>query len=76
VDEPILISARHMDAPWIAAHLAVLNEAAMDVRLDVDLYLLATERTADQEFVWHRQQSYRTGLRLTSSLTICKIVPT
>jgi len=53
VDEPILISARHMDAPWIAAHLAVLNEAAMDVRLDVDLYLLATKRTGDQELIWH-----------------------
>lgn len=75
VDEAILIPAGHVDAPWIAAHLAVLNEAAMDVRLDVDFHLLAAERTADQELVWHLQQSYRTDLGLTFSLTICKIAP-
>ena len=34
---PIFVSTRHMDAPWIATDLAVLNEAAIDVRLDVDL---------------------------------------
>jgi hypothetical protein len=53
VDEPIFIPAGDVDAPWIAAHLAVLNEAAMDVGLDVDFHLLAAERTADQELVWH-----------------------
>ena len=55
VDDAILVSTGHVDAPWIAAHLAVLNEAAMDVRLDVDFHLLAAERTADQELVWHLQ---------------------
>jgi hypothetical protein len=53
VDNPIVASARYADAPWIAADLAVLNEAAMNVRLDVDLYLLTTKRTRDQELVWH-----------------------
>jgi hypothetical protein len=50
---PIVVSTRHVDAPWIAADLAVLNEAAVDVRLDVDLQLLAAKRTRDQELVRH-----------------------
>jgi hypothetical protein len=58
VDNPIVVSTRHADAPWIAADLAVLNEAAMDVRLDVDLHLLTTKRARDQELVWHCRQSY------------------
>ena len=53
MDNPIVVSTRHADAPWIAADLAVLNEAAMDVRLDVDFDLLAAKRTGDQEFIWH-----------------------
>jgi len=36
MDSPIFVSTRHIDAPWIAADLAVLNEA-VDLRLDVDL---------------------------------------
>ena len=48
-----MASTGHLDAPWVAAHLAVLNEAAIDVRLDVDFQLLAAKRTRDQELVWH-----------------------
>jgi hypothetical protein len=58
VDNPIVVSTRHADAPWIAADLAVLNEAAMDVRLDVDFHLLAAKRTGDQELIGHLRQSY------------------
>ena len=53
MDNPIVVSTGHADAPWIAAHLAILNEAAMDVRLDVDFHLLAAKRTRDQKLVWH-----------------------
>ena len=51
--DPIVVSTGHGDAPWVTADLAVLNEAAADVRLDVDLQLLAAERTCDQKLVWH-----------------------
>jgi hypothetical protein len=51
VDSPIFGSTRHADAPWIAADLAVLNEGAVDVGLDVDLQLLAAKRTRDQKLV-------------------------
>jgi hypothetical protein len=47
MDNPIVASTRHLDAPWIAAHLAVLNEAAVDIRLDVDFQLLAAKWTRD-----------------------------
>ena len=58
MDNPIFVSTRHVDAPWIAANLAVLNEAAVHVRLDVDFQLLAAKRTRDQELLWHFRQSY------------------
>jgi len=58
MDSPIFVSTRHVDAPWIAADLTVLNEAAVDVRLDVDLQLLAAKRTRDQELVRHLRRSY------------------
>ena len=51
--DPIVVSTGHVDSPWVTADLAVLNEAAVDVRLDVDLQLLAAERTRDQKLVWH-----------------------
>ena len=51
--DPIVVSTGHCDAPWVTADLAVLYEAAVDVRLDVDLQLFAAERTRDQELVWH-----------------------
>lgn len=58
MDNAIVVSARHMDPPGIAAHLAVLNETAIDVRLDVDFHSLAAERTSDHELVCHLRQSY------------------
>jgi hypothetical protein len=57
VDNAIIVSTGHADAPWIATDLAVLDEAAMDIRLDIDLHLLAAERTRDQELVWHVPRS-------------------
>jgi hypothetical protein len=57
MDNPIVVSTRHADAPWIAADLAVLNEAAIDVRLDVDLHLFAAKRTRDQKLVSHVRRS-------------------
>ena len=51
MDSPTFVSTRHADTPWIAANLAVLDEAAVDVRLDVDFHLLAAKRTRDQELV-------------------------
>jgi hypothetical protein len=51
MDHSIFASTRHVDAPWIAADLAVLNEAAVDVRLDVDLQPLAAKRTGDHKLV-------------------------
>src|SRR6266849_5771819 len=37
----------HPDEPWIAAHLAVLHEAVVDILLDLDLHLLAAIRADD-----------------------------
>jgi hypothetical protein len=53
MDNPIVVPTGHVNAPWIAAHLAVLNEAAVDVRLDVDFQLLPAKRTRHQKLVWH-----------------------
>ena len=53
MDNPFVASTRHLDAPWIATDFAILNEAAMNVWLDIDFYLLATERTRDNELVCH-----------------------
>ena len=53
MDDSIVVSTRHVDAPWIAADFAVLDEIAADVRLDVDLELFATKRTCHQELVCH-----------------------
>jgi hypothetical protein len=58
MDNPSVVSTRHVDAPWIAANLAVLNKAAVNVRLDVDFQVLAAKRTRDQELVWHFRRSY------------------
>jgi hypothetical protein len=51
LDSPIAASARHPNAPGIAANLAVLNQAAFDVRFDVDLDLLAAKGTDDEKRV-------------------------
>jgi len=44
-----------MDTPWVAAHLAILDEGARDIGLDVDLALLAAVRTRHPELVVHAQ---------------------
>jgi hypothetical protein len=51
MDIPLFASTGHVNAPWIAADLAILNEAAVNVRLNVDLRLLAAKRTRDQKLV-------------------------
>jgi hypothetical protein len=58
MDNAIVVSTRHLDAPGIAANFAVLNEAAADVKLDVDFQVLTAIRTGEQELVWHCRQSY------------------
>jgi hypothetical protein len=58
MNNSIVASARHLNAPWIAAHLAVLNEGAAEVRLDVDFESLAAKWTCHQELVCHCRQSY------------------
>ena len=44
---PIVASIRHLNPPRIAADLAILDEGAAYIRLDVDLQLLAAKRTGD-----------------------------
>lgn len=51
MDSSLLVSTRDADAPWIAAGLAVLDEAAVDVRFDVNLQLFAAKRTRDPKLV-------------------------
>jgi hypothetical protein len=53
VDPSLVAGARHADAPRIAADLAVLDEAAFDVRLEVDLDLFTAVRTGHQELIVH-----------------------
>jgi len=53
MNNALVVSTDHVDAPRIAADLAVLDEAAVDVRLDVNLHLLAAEWTRDQKLVGH-----------------------
>jgi hypothetical protein len=53
MDNALFASPGHVDAPGIAADLAVLDEAAVDVRLDVDLHMLAAKWTRDQKLVGH-----------------------
>jgi hypothetical protein len=60
MDSPIAASTRHLDAPGIAANLAILNKASFDVWFDVDLDLLAAKRTGDEKVVRiHSGQVYR-----------------
>jgi hypothetical protein len=70
MDNPIVVSTRHMDAPWIATNLAVLNEAAVNVRLDVHFQVLAAKRTRDHELVRHSGNPTATVGSLCSHSTI------
>jgi hypothetical protein len=36
MDDPIVATTRHLGAPWIAANLTVLNEAALTSINEVD----------------------------------------
>src|SRR5439155_15427751 len=54
VDAPTAAPTGHADPPRIAAHLAVLHEAALHVGLDIDLQLLTAIGTCHEKFVSHR----------------------
>src|SRR5688572_18195767 len=49
----LVILPPHIDAPWIAAHFAVLYQRAVDVWLNVDNGLFPAVRTLNREFVFH-----------------------
>ena len=49
----IVARAVHADAPWIAADLAILDEAALHVGLEIDFDLLAAVRTGDKKLIVH-----------------------
>ena len=51
LDIAIVAGSEDADAPRVAAHLAVLHEAASHVGLEVDLDLLAAVRTGDLELI-------------------------
>jgi hypothetical protein len=51
LDVAVVAGPAHADTPGVAAHLAVLDERAADVRLEVDFDLLAAVRTGDEELV-------------------------
>ena len=52
-DQTLLAAASDAQTPRIAAHLAVLHEAAARVGLDVDLHFLTAVRTRHDELVIH-----------------------
>jgi hypothetical protein len=54
----IIVATDHADAPRITTNLTVLNEAASDIRFDVNLHLFTAVRTDHQKLVWHRRRSY------------------
>ena len=54
----IIAATDHADAPRITTNLTVLNEAASDIRFDVNLHLFTAVRTNNQKLVWHRRRSY------------------
>jgi hypothetical protein len=58
MDNSIFVLIRHLDAPWIAADFAILNEAAANVWLNIDFHPLAAKRTRHNELVCHLRQSY------------------
>ena len=53
IDPTVAIAARYADAPWVAAHFAVLNEAAGDIGLNVDFDILAAVRTRHNKQIVH-----------------------
>lgn len=57
MNTPIVVATSYQDAPRITANLAVLDERTGHVLLDIDLYLLAAERTRDQKVVRHSEDA-------------------
>ncbi len=53
VDGALIVATRHAQAPGIAAHVAVLDEASLNVGLHEEVDRLATLRAGNHEFVWH-----------------------
>ena len=51
MDVAVLAAARHADPPGIAADFAILDEAALDVGLDVDFHGLAAIRARDEMLI-------------------------
>jgi hypothetical protein len=51
IDVAVVTGPAHADPPGVAAHFAVLDKRSADVRLEVDLDLLAAIRTGDEELV-------------------------
>jgi hypothetical protein len=51
VHRPIVPSSRDVQTPRVAAHFAVLNQAAGDVGFDVHVAVLATVGTGDNKLV-------------------------
>ncbi len=61
VHPPFTLVVLDVQAPRVAADLAILDQGASNVRLDVDLNLLAAVRTGDQELFVHLQTSIDGG---------------
>ena len=53
VDVPIVAVTRDADSPRAAADFAVLDEAALEIRLEVDLHLFAAVRARHEKTVFH-----------------------
>ena len=53
IEGAIIATALNPDAPGIATHFAILDEAAPDIRLHVNLDLFAAIRARDQKLVGH-----------------------
>src|SRR2546422_923976 len=69
VDLAVLAGSVHPNAPRIAADLAVLDQRAPDVGLEIDFHLLATVRTGDEELIAQRVEDVAETTRRTASMT-------
>ena len=71
MDGPIAAATRHLDAPGIAADLAILNEASFDVWFDIEIDLLPAKRTGDEKVVRiHLRRVYRFGRTPQSDMIV------
>src|ERR1039457_4647655 len=67
--------ARDAKQPGIAAHLAVLHEAALDVPLEVHVHVLSAVGAVDDEILFHQPARHRFGRRRTSRSGIGTVSP-